>query len=122
VFQVVDIPAGVELDELRSTLTAILRHTYVAAALLDASHDGVSGGTGNTFDWKRVADVVREVQAETGGRVIVAGGLRQENVGEAIAAFAPWGVDVASGVEAMPGKKDPARVRAFIANARAGGR
>jgi phosphoribosylanthranilate isomerase len=50
--------------------------------------------------------------------VILAGGLRPENVGEAIAAFAPWGVDVASGVEAFAGKKDPARLREFIEKAR----
>jgi phosphoribosylanthranilate isomerase len=54
-------------------------------------------------------------------RVILAGGLRPENVSEAIAALQPWGVDVASGVEASPGVKDPERLKAFIANARAAG-
>jgi len=62
-------------------------------------------GRGKTFDWERMAQVVREVESETGGRVVIAGGLRPENVSEAIAAFAPWGVDVASGVEASAGKK-----------------
>jgi phosphoribosylanthranilate isomerase len=121
VVQVVDIPEGMDMEELRELLTAVLQHPYVLVALLDASHGGSSGGTGNSFDWERAAAVVREVQAATGGRVIVAGGLRAENVAEAIAAFEPWGVDVASGVESAPGKKDPARLRAFVAAARAAG-
>ena len=54
-------------------------------------------------------------------RVILAGGLKPENVAEAIAALQPWGVDVASGVEASPGVKDPGRLKAFLANARAAG-
>jgi phosphoribosylanthranilate isomerase len=119
VVQVIDVPVGMDLEELRATLTAVLRHPYVVVALLDASHGGVSGGMGKSFDWKRTAKVVREVQEAIGGRVIVAGGLDAENVGEAIAAFAPWGVDVASGVESAPGKKDAERLRAFVAAARA---
>jgi phosphoribosylanthranilate isomerase len=118
VVQVIDVPVEMDLEELRATLTAVLRHPYVVVALLDASHGGVSGGTGKSFEWERTAVVVREVQEAIGGRVIVAGGLDAENVGEAIAAFAPWGVDVASGVEASPGKKDPERLRAFVAAAR----
>ena len=119
VLQVVDVPVGLDLDELRVLLTAVLSHPYVLVALLDASHGGVSGGTGKSFDWERTAAVVREVHEATGGRVIVAGGLNPENVGAAIAAFQPWGVDVASGVEAAPGKKDPERLRGFVAAARA---
>ena len=121
VFQVVDVPVGMDLEELRASLTAVLQHSYIVAALLDASHGGVSGGTGKSFDWERTVEVVRQVQMETEGQVIVAGGLRAENVGEAIAAFAPWGVDVASGVEASPGRKDPEKLRAFIAAVRAVG-
>ena len=119
VFQVVDVPLEMDLKDLRALLMDVLQHPHVAAALLDASHGGVSGGTGKTFDWGRTAEVVRQVQEETGGHVIVAGGLHAENVGKAIAAFAPWGVDVASGVEASPGKKDAEKLRAFIAAARA---
>ena len=121
VVQVIDVPAGMDVEELRDRLTAVLQHPYVLVALLDASHGGVSGGTGKSFDWERTAEVVREVQEATGGRVIVAGGLDAENVGEAIAVFAPWGVDVASGVEAAPGKKDPERMRRFVKAARAAG-
>jgi phosphoribosylanthranilate isomerase len=119
VVQVIDVPVGMEVEELRGSLTAVLRHPYVVAALLDASHDGVSGGTGKSFDWERTAAEVLAVQEAIGGKVIVAGGLDAENVGEAIAAFAPWGVDVASGVESAPGKKDAERLRAFVAAARA---
>ena len=121
VVQVVDVPVGMDLERLRGLLTAVLSHRYVLAVLLDASHGGVSGVTGKTFDWDRTAAAVREVQKATGGWVIVAGGLNAESVDEAIAAFAPWGVDVASGVESAPGKKDPERLRAFVAAARAAG-
>lgn len=121
VLQVVDVPAEMDVEELRALLTAVLSHPYVAAALLDASHGGATGGTGKRFDWERTAAVVREVQKATAGHVIVAGGLNAENVGEAITAFGPWGVDVASGVESAPGKKDAARLRAFVAAARAAG-
>ncbi|MGA8938439.1 MAG: phosphoribosylanthranilate isomerase [Acidobacteriaceae bacterium] len=121
VLQVVDVPAGIELEELRALLTTVLEHEYVVTALLDASHGGVSGGTGKVFDWERVATVVKQVQRATGRRVIVAGGLNAENVAAAVAAFEPWGVDVASGVEASPGMKNPERLRAFVALARAAG-
>jgi phosphoribosylanthranilate isomerase len=118
VFQVVEVPAGMDLEELRRSLTEVLRHENVAAALMDASHGGESGGTGRVFEWTGVAEVVRQAQEQTGGRVIVAGGLTAENVGEAVAAFAPWGVDVASGVECAPGKKSAERLRAFLQAAR----
>ena len=66
VVQVVDVPAGMELEELRGLLTAVLSHPYVLAALLDASHGGVSGGTGKRFDWERTAAVVRECRRRRG--------------------------------------------------------
>ena len=114
VLQVVDVPAKADAATLRAVLTAVLKHPYVTAALLDASHGGVSGGTGKAFDWEKTASVVREVAEATAGRVIIAGGLTLENVAEAIRQFAPWGVDVASGVESTPGVKDPAKLRQFI--------
>ena len=77
------------------------------AFLLDGAGNS-PGGTGTAFDWQRA------VAAKQFGRIILAGGLTPENVGEAVRQVAPWGVDVASGVEQEPGKKDPQRVREFI--------
>jgi phosphoribosylanthranilate isomerase len=75
--------------------------------------DAPSPGSGKLFDWNLAADVPDTV------RLILAGGLDPDNVADAIEIVEPWGVDVASGVEASPGKKDPTKVRRFIANARA---
>ncbi len=99
----------------------VLAERSVWAILVDAAKSGVSGGLGLAFDWKHVGALLREAgEAESGQppRVIMAGGLRPENVAAAIADFAPWGVDVASGVEISAGKKDPVRLRQFIAAAR----
>ncbi len=75
--------------------------------------DGQSPGSGQVFDWRLAEGVVDP------GRMFVSGGLTPENVGDAIAALRPRGVDVASGVEGAPGAKDPQRLRAFVRNARA---
>jgi phosphoribosylanthranilate isomerase len=83
----------------------------VDAVLLDAAVPG----SGATFDWSLVGDLPRR------RRVILAGGLRPENVGEAIEMVHPWGVDVASGVESAPGRKDVLKVRRFIEAATAAG-
>jgi phosphoribosylanthranilate isomerase len=77
--------------------------------LLDSGAHGRRGGTGETFDW----DLVRARRSPV--PAILSGGLRPDNVEEGIAATAPWGVDVASGVEAEPGRKDPERLREFFA-------
>ena len=82
--------------------------------LLDSKVGTATGGTGVSFDW----EAARGVFATGGLRMIVAGGLRPENVAEAIKQLQPWGVDVASGVEARPGKKDSLKVAAFIRKAR----
>ena len=104
-------------QKLRNELRAIARHSDIDAILLDTRTASASGGTGKTLDWARARDVLT---AETGKlRIILAGGLTPENVGEAIRTLHPWGVDVASGVERQPGKKDPARVGSFIVAARA---
>jgi phosphoribosylanthranilate isomerase len=80
--------------------------------LLDSRVGHASGGTGVAFDW-RAARSVLEKSAD-GLRVIVAGGLRPENVAEAIRELGPWGVDVVTGVEASPGRKDPEKLAAFL--------
>lgn len=90
----------------------------VDRVLLDAKVGSVSGGSGRSFDWAAARAVLDEVRAEGAPEVILAGGLRPENLAEAIRAVAPWGVDVASGVEASPGVKDPVRLREFIEIAR----
>ena len=82
--------------------------------LLDAYVVGEAGGTGHTFNWALAKGLASE------RRVTLAGGLTPDNVDAAIAAVHPYCVDVASGVESAPGLKDPAKVRAFIAAAKAG--
>jgi phosphoribosylanthranilate isomerase len=78
------------------------------ALLLDTYKKGQVGGTGEVFDWH----MARE--AKKYGRIILAGGLTADNVAQAIATALPDAVDAASGTEAAPGKKDPAKLRAFF--------
>ena len=78
--------------------------------LLDTAVDGVSGGTGRTFDWSRAAGV---------SDAVIAGGLNADNVSAAITAARPHGVDASSGLEADVGIKDDSKVTAFVAAARA---
>jgi phosphoribosylanthranilate isomerase len=84
--------------------------------LLDSMTPSLRGGTGVTWDWKQFAPFVEAVRNSVD--VIVAGGLKAENVQEAIRVLHPWGVDVVSGVEREPGKKDHEKVRAFVAAVR----
>ncbi len=86
--------------------------TNVFAFLADSGSPAKLGGTGETFDWQGSIDAINKIKAL--GRVVLAGGLNPENVSEAMQITKPWGVDVSSGVEASPGKKDPEKVRAFI--------
>jgi phosphoribosylanthranilate isomerase len=93
------------------------RTGVISGVLLDSSTAQRRGGTGEAFDWERVqpwAGIINSIS-----KLIVAGGLRPGNVQEAIHLLHPWGVDVSTGVEREPGKKDPRKVRAFIQAVRA---
>jgi len=90
-------------------LVSLSEYRRADALLLDGFAPGLHGGTGRTVDWK-LARASRKY-----GRIILAGGLTPENVAEAIRVAEPYAVDVASGVEARPGRKDPARLRALFA-------
>ena len=79
-----------------------------AAVLVDAHVEGKLGGTGHVAPWHLLEGF------DPGVPVVLAGGLTPDNVADAIRAVRPWGVDVASGVESAPGRKDPGRVRAFM--------
>jgi phosphoribosylanthranilate isomerase len=76
--------------------------------LVDTKVSGVSGGTGKVFDWQLVTDLAHTRQ------LILAGGLTPKNVAAAVRVLSPWGVDTASGVEFVPGVKDPELVTAFV--------
>ena len=84
----------------------------VAGYLLDAWSPAAHGGTGKAFDWSLARD------AACTRPIILAGGLSPENVRDAVDFVQPYGVDVSSGVESSPGKKDPEKVREFIRNAK----
>ncbi|MGB7585280.1 MAG: phosphoribosylanthranilate isomerase [Terriglobales bacterium] len=89
---------------------------FIRAIFLDSATKTKPGGTGKTFDWKKAEQTVQVLQQNF--HVVVAGGLTPTNVTEAMRILKPWGVDVSTGVEAHPGKKDPGKVRAFIAAVR----
>ena len=99
------------------------RNPHVDAVLADSRTRASVGGTGVAFDWLSAARALRQARAlhQDGEerKVVAAGGLNPANVAEAIATLRPWGVDVVSGVEEMPGRKDPEKLRAFVARARA---
>lgn len=79
-----------------------------AAALLVDSHAGSrAGGSGEVFDWSTLPETI-------GRPLVLAGGLNPDNVGEAVRNVRPWGVDVSSGVETGPGRKDSALIRRFV--------
>jgi phosphoribosylanthranilate isomerase len=109
-------------DKLRKIKTVIVWEGF---ELRFDSYAGVPGvvdawlfdsgaGSGQTFDWQ----AARAKLGERQGQFVVAGGLNPENVGDAIRTFRPWGVDVVSGVEREPGRKDPEKLKAFVAAVR----
>jgi len=100
------------------TIKSVLIQQGSEITIDDAGAPGVVGawlldsgaGSGKTFDWH----AARAQLGERQGSFIIAGGLTPENVGEAIRIFNPWGVDVVTGVEREPGRKDPEKLKAFV--------
>jgi len=86
---------------------------FYDTVFLDSGTPQQPGGTGEPFDWERAKPMVAEMSKDV--KVVIAGGLTPSNVADAIHRLKPWGVDVSSGVEKSPGKKDPEKVCAFIA-------
>jgi len=107
-----DASAALVAQQLRE----IAADGLVGRVLVDSMVGSKTGGTGVSFDW----DAARTTFAQAGAglKLIVAGGLRLENVAEAIRRLNPWGIDVASGVEEVPGRKSPEKLAAFIRAAR----
>jgi phosphoribosylanthranilate isomerase len=101
--------------EFQQQLTELGRNDALDGVLVDSSTARAVGGTGTTFNWLGAQGSFRGAAPHL--RLIAAGGLAPENVKQAIQVLRPWGVDVVSGVESAPGKKDPARVLAFIRSA-----
>jgi phosphoribosylanthranilate isomerase len=111
ILRVVHFDAEAALHQIDANIDA-----NVDGILVDSRTATAVGGTGKTFDW---AAASRTLFGDAQRRLIAAGGLTYANVAEAIAMLRPWGVDVSSGVEAAPGRKDAEKVRTFVANARA---
>lgn len=120
VIKAVHVEGGIRLEPLRD---------YPCRAFLfDAAVPGEYGGTGHSLDWEILEQAIggplirfgRGGSAGPGRPWMLAGGLTPANVAEAIRTARPFGVDVASGVEAAPGKKDPGKMKAFVKSAREG--
>lgn len=113
VLKAVRVRAGETVEAVRQRVAPYFAGDLAPYAIvLDTYHPRVAGGTGQTFDWAVAAAIARAFP------VILAGGLRVENVAEAIETVRPFGVDVSSGIE-VAGRKDPELMRAFVAAARA---
>ena len=91
-----------------SVLPPFAKYRGATSFLLDAPHSGQYGGTGHSTDWSLAHTAAKS------HRILLAGGLTPENVAEAILAVRPYAVDVTSGVESKPGRKDPAKLNAFF--------
>ncbi|MDP1678033.1 MAG: phosphoribosylanthranilate isomerase [Bacteroidota bacterium] len=106
-------PNAIKSFRVNDSLKNVYFDDYKAVAfLLDAFDEKEFGGTGKQFNWL----LARE--ANEFGKIILAGGLNHENVKNAIEIVQPWGVDVSSGVEIEPGKKDKFKIQQFVQNAR----
>lgn len=103
--------------DLDATLAA-MRASAPAGIVLDAFDPNRLGGTGQPLDWRELAQARAEGRFRDWPPVVLAGGLTAANVAEAVRTVQPWAVDVSSGVESAVARKDPAKMRAFVAAAR----
>jgi phosphoribosylanthranilate isomerase len=110
--QTPESPAG----QLEQQILHVAALGIADRVLIDSKVGAAGGGTGVPFNWAAAREVF--ASAPSSLHLIVAGGLRPDNVARAVAQLAPWGVDVSTGVEASPGRKDPTLLEQFIANAR----
>lgn len=113
------VDSGVDLSTVadgfarfQDRVSSIVSETF-DTFVLDSGGSQGPGGTGKTFDWSKAVPIA-EGMRRGGLKLVVAGGLTPLNVADAMQILKPWGVDVVSGVEVSPGKKDPDKVRAFV--------
>jgi phosphoribosylanthranilate isomerase len=104
------LPVVIDGDDVEREIDQAVSATTRELVLVDSA---ARGGTGRSPSWARLA------QLATPAKMILAGGLDQDNVGEVVSMVRPYGVDVSSGIEKAPGEKDPERMRAFVTAARA---
>jgi phosphoribosylanthranilate isomerase len=104
-------------EQLASQIKRIARLGFVDRILIDSKVGAATGGTGVAFDWTAARALF--ASAPSGLHLIVAGGLNPQNLAHAIAQLNPWGVDVSSGIESSPGRKDHALLARFIQSVRA---
>jgi phosphoribosylanthranilate isomerase len=104
-FKAIRLSASTSIDE---SVYPFLKSALEPALLVDASVKGVYGGSGVTADWTAAAELAKKYS------LLLAGGLTPKNVADAVSRVKPWGVDVASGVESAPGKKDAEKMQAFV--------
>ncbi len=105
------------LSASRDMVTGYLRsRDSIDAVLLDSGSPNQRGGTGEVFSWEEAIPLAASIQEVF--PIIIAGGLNSRNAGEALQLFHPWGLDVVSGVEFGPGKKDGIKLRNFVAAVR----
>lgn len=95
-------------DDLQESLQRYTPNPTLPAWLIDSYRPGTYGGTGQTADWSMARHLAQQAP------ILLAGGLHPENVAEAIRQVQPWGVDIASGVESAPGRKDAQKMRALV--------
>jgi phosphoribosylanthranilate isomerase len=104
-------------DALTQKLSEYARNPSIDGVLVDSRTGSAVGGTGVAFDWAEARATIFSAAGKL--KLVAAGGLNPSNVAKAISTLHPWGVDVVSGVEESPGRKDPIKVREFVQRARA---